>query len=539
MKRRLIRLLSAVITILLLFDSVKAEDLTVEEKIGQILIPYIDCETADFATYTFLRSYRPGGIILFNWANGLHSQEQVKSLCLGLQDQAEKLKLPPLFIAVDQEGGLIARLHNGFTEFPGNGALGRTDSKELAFTSAKEMGHEMLQVGVNFVCAPVVDINSNANNPVIGIRSYGDHSELVTRLGLAASLGFSDAGVISCLKHFPGHGDVDVDSHTSLPILNKSKEDLDKLELVPFRSILNISPAIMTAHLRIPNLDSHCCVTLSKKILTNLLRNEWGYQGLIITDSLTMGGVLAECQNIGEAAVRAFEAGADLLLIGEPSDKSKSSSCYDDLMCVQQSLLKAVHEGRITPQRIEESLHRILDAKKNFHVGERIVMKGNRRLAEECSCKIAKRAIRLEKGVCVPQLWNKKRVAIVAPRLLEEAIIASELVQVGFSSQVFYFEDLEPKSEEIRNLEGQMEQVDAIIFLSYNAWRFAKQESLLRNLSQKHPLILIATRDSQDAKLENLAQTIISTVSPTAIALRAVVDCLLGKVGFKRESLSN
>ena len=376
--------LTHLFTTALLFFTTTGSALTVEEQIGQLLIPYVDGETADDSTYAFLRSYQPGGIILYEFSNGLHSYKQTKDLAIGLQKQAAELNLLPLFIAADQEGGRVARLRHGFTEFPGNAVLGKANSEELAFLSAREMGCQMLEAGVNFTFAPVVDINSNPNNPVIGTRSYGDTSELVTRLGKAASLGFSSAGVMSCLKHFPGHGDVTIDTHDALATVDKSREELEALELIPFREIGNRSPAIMTAHLRIPLLDPNRCATLSKPILTDLLRNEMGYNGLIITDSLTMGAVIEDCGNIGEAAVRAVEAGSDLLIIGGRKLNDPNEPIHhEELLQVKQALLKAVHDGRITTERLQESVDRILKAKEEWHIGKAATTKSDRRFAEQ------------------------------------------------------------------------------------------------------------------------------------------------------------
>jgi beta-N-acetylhexosaminidase len=362
------KLLLLIAAILTPFTTLYGES-SVGDQIGQLLIPYVDGRDANEETFEFLRTYRPGGIILYNWSNGLTSPEQVKALTTGLQKQASELALPPLFIATDQEGGPVTRLRNGFTEFPENAALGRANSTKLVYDNAKQMGREMLEVGVNFTFAPVVDVNSNPNNPVIGIRSYGDSPELVSRLGLAATRGFSDAGLFCCLKHFPGHGDTAIDSHDSLPVLDKTRDALDQVELVPFRTILNNAPAIMTAHIRLPKLDRACCATLSKPILTGLLRDELGYKGLIITDSLTMGAILEECGDLGEAAVRAFEAGCDLLLIGGRTLNNSSESVHEkDLVSVRSALLTAIQEGRISEERLRASLDRIRSFKEKLQI---------------------------------------------------------------------------------------------------------------------------------------------------------------------------
>ncbi|MCH9608580.1 MAG: Beta-hexosaminidase [Chlamydiales bacterium] len=519
----LLRKITFIVTALFTLFSTLQASLTIEEQIGQILIPYIDGEKADETTYKFLATHRPGGVIFYNWSNKLESPQQTEALAFGLQMQAADLEIPSLFISTDQEGGLVTRLYNGFTEFPGNAALGRADSVELAFLSAKEMGLEMKEVGINFTFAPVVDVHSNRNNPVIGIRSYGDNPALVTRLGLAASYGFSAAGIVSCLKHFPGHGDVEMDSHESLPTLKKCRDDLDALEFVSFRTILNESPAIMTAHLRVPELDHDCCTSLSKAIVTHLLRNEWGYQGLIVTDSLTMGAIVEECGDIAEAAVQAFEAGSDLLVIGDQRLNSTEKPLLSrDLSCIRNALLKALYEGRITIQRLEESVDRILRVKKQFHIGEKTAVKGDKQLACECSYEIAKRAVRLEKGSYFLQRRDQN-VGIIAPRILQRAIETSGFAKLG-GENIFYFNGLNPTYEEIKELEEKLIDIDSIIFTSYNAWRFKGQKTLLSELSKKFRLTLLATRDARDGELGLNAETIITTVSPTAVAFQVVYE---------------
>ena len=336
-------------------------------KIGQLLIPYVDATCIDESTYDFLSTYKPGGIILFKFSNSLHSQDQVKELTSGLQHQAEELNLPPLFICADQEGGRVTTLPDGFTHFMDNGKLGHIDSETLTYQSAKKVGVKMLEMGVNFNLAPVVDIHSHHANPIIGCRAYGSSPEIVAKHGLMATCGFAESGILSCLKHFPGHGGVDVDSHKALPILFKSRAEIEAFELIPFKAILNASPAIMTAHLRVPALDPHHCATLSKKIVTGLLRNDMGYRGLIVTDSLTMGAILEECSDIGEAALLAFEAGADLIIIGGRETELRYDPQHEkDLNAIQSSFIKAIKSGRITLKRLEESLSRIEAAKSNL-----------------------------------------------------------------------------------------------------------------------------------------------------------------------------
>ncbi len=178
------------------------------------------------------------------------------------------------------------------------------------------MGQELKTVGVNLNLAPVVDVNNNPANPIIGIRSFGDDKEIVASFGKASIQGFKDAGVIPCLKHFPGHGDVTVDSHKGLPIVDKSYCEITDLELFPFKRLVEEAPTIMTAHILFTQIDPKNCATLSPYILKGILREKINFQGVLITDSLTMQGVLEGYDSLDEVVLKAFEAGNDILLIG-------------------------------------------------------------------------------------------------------------------------------------------------------------------------------------------------------------------------------
>lgn len=292
--------------------------MTLEEKVGQVLMVNFRGEVANEDAQTLIQETHVGGIIYYNWANGLTSPQQVLNLSASLQ----QLAAIPLLIAADQEGGKVARLKTGFTIFPGNKALGDTNDPSIAEQAAFAMGQEMRAVGVNMNLAPVVDVNVNPKNPIIGKRAFSDSPEIVTAFGKAAVNGYHKAGMITTLKHFPGHGDVEVDSHTDLPIVNKTMEQLSQVELLPFSKILD-TDAIMTAHILVPALDEENCSTLSKKTLS-YLKDSLGFKGLIIADSLVMEGVLKQCKTVDEAAIRALNAGCDMLILGRKETQQRT-----------------------------------------------------------------------------------------------------------------------------------------------------------------------------------------------------------------------
>jgi beta-N-acetylhexosaminidase len=345
------------------------QEMTIGEKVGQLLMVHFQGEKANEDAKILIQKLHVGGIIYYNWANGLHSPEQVLGLSVGLQKLSATNHHPiPLFIAVDQEGGRVARLTQGFTIFPGNQALGMTGRPEWAEESAFATGEELHAVGVNFNLAPVVDIHSNPKNPVIGSRSFGNSADIVILFGKNALLGYHRAGIITSLKHFPGHGDVEIDSHQNLPIINKSKQQLQKVELFPFSELASQADTVMTAHILVPSIDSVNCVTLSKEAL-DILRKEIGFQGVIISDSLVMEGLLKNCSSVEDAAIRALNAGCDIILLGGKQlvgAHAHLELTVEDVERIHQALVHAVKNGIISEQRLDEAVQRILNLKNKY-----------------------------------------------------------------------------------------------------------------------------------------------------------------------------
>jgi beta-N-acetylhexosaminidase len=341
-------------------------ELTLEEKVGQLLMVHVQGEAVNNDAKTLIQKTKVGGIIYYNWANGLHSPEEVRSLSASLQKLTEENRIHiPLLIATDQEGGVVTRLKNGFTQFPGNKALGETGDPHQAYVASEVMGREMRAVGVTMNLAPVVDINSNPRNPVIGARSFGDNPATVIAFGEQALIGYRKAGVITTLKHFPGHGDTEVDSHVDLPVVNKSLEELKQVELAPFAKLASSADAIMTAHILVPALDPDAPATLSEKTVS-YLRNRIGFQGVIITDSLVMQGLLKRCSSVDEAAILALQAGHDILLLGGKQLKEGQTHfelTVSDVERIHSKIVEAVKSGRISEARLNQAVEKILRLK--------------------------------------------------------------------------------------------------------------------------------------------------------------------------------
>ncbi|MDI5965661.1 glycoside hydrolase family 3 protein [Streptomyces sp. SL13] len=286
-------------------------------------------------------------VVLF--ARNIVSAEQVARLT----DQL-RAENPALIIAIDEEAGDVTRLESstGSTR-PGNFALGAVDDVELTESVARDLGRQLHAAGVSLNYAPSVDVNSNPDNPIIGVRSFGIDSGVVSRHATAWIRGLQSAGVAACAKHFPGHGDVAIDSHHGLPTYDADLEEVTTQALAPFRAALAAGVrAVMSAHLLVPAYDPDLPATLSRRILNGLLREELGFDGLIVTDAIEMGGV-AQRYGIDGATVKAVAAGADAICVG---GESAEESTVGQL---SGALVRAVTSGELTQERLAEAADRV------------------------------------------------------------------------------------------------------------------------------------------------------------------------------------
>jgi beta-N-acetylhexosaminidase len=339
--------------------------MSLEEKVGQLFWTRVHGAHANDTTFTtqnqadfgvdtaaqVVEKFKLGGVLYFAWAGNTDHPKQTAALSDSLQDVALHDTGVPLSLAIDQEGGVVQRLLAPATVFPGNMALGATRDHDLAVAQWEALGEEMRAVGVNIDFAPVIDVNTNPQNPVIGVRSFGEAPELVGGLATIATHGLQSQDVSATLKHFPGHGDTAYDSHFDLPIVTYDRETLETVHLPPFaQGIASGADAVMTAHIIVEAIDPELPATLSHDVLTGLLRRQMGYDGLIVTDSLDMGAA-RERWSDAEVPVLAFKAGADVLL--NPPDMDVA---YD-------AVLDAVRSGQIPRRRLDASVLRILETK--------------------------------------------------------------------------------------------------------------------------------------------------------------------------------
>lgn len=340
-------------------------EMTLADKVGQLFVPYVNGATADAddprntelygvgSIAEIIERYRVGGVIYFGWSDNLEDPQQVARLSNGIQAAARALPTGiPALVSIDQEEGVVVRLPQPSTQLPGTMALGATRDPRLAELAARITGKELRACGVNQNYAPLADVNVNALNPVIGVRSFGADPTAVAALVEGQVDGFHHAGIASTVKHFPGHGDTEVDSHIGLPVIDHTREELDEIDLPPFRTAIAAgADAVMTAHIVVPALDpDEMPATLSKPILTDLLRTELGFEGVIVTDSLLMEGVRTIFDD-DRVPIEAIKAGADQMLMPP------------DLALAIDAVTAAVEDGEISTERLDASVERILRMK--------------------------------------------------------------------------------------------------------------------------------------------------------------------------------
>jgi len=283
--------------------------------IGRLLFVGVPGPTLDDATRRILEGLHVGGVILFRRNVGTPAE------IVSLTAELHALPSQPL-VAIDHEGGRVLRLGEPFTAFPPAAAVGRTRNPDLAYRVGLAMGEELASVGIDLNFAPVLDVNSNPANPVIGDRAFDGDPKRVSEMGIALMHGLHDGGVLSCGKHFPGHGDTEKDSHLELPVVHRSRAELEHTELVPFRAAIAAGvPMLMSAHVLYPALDPDHPATLSRKILTDLLRGELRFAGVVASDDLAMRAITGD-QSIADAAVSTLRAGADALLVCQELERA-------------------------------------------------------------------------------------------------------------------------------------------------------------------------------------------------------------------------
>ncbi|ASK62321.1 beta-N-acetylhexosaminidase [Virgibacillus phasianinus] len=523
----------------------KMQDMTVEEKVGQLFIVHVYGKAPTDPNYEeinleqnrggknfaeVIKKYNVGGVIYYNWNDNVDlpvDPEQVNALSNGLQEIVMDQEMQiPLFISTDQEGGIVQRVTSPATVFPGNMALGATRSTLYAKKSAAVMGTELQSLGINMNFAPVADVNVNPANPVIGVRSFGEDPKLVSDMTVAQVEGYQEKDVIATAKHFPGHGDTAVDSHYGLPIINHDLETLHEVDLKPFKAAIDAGiDAIMTAHIVVPALDdSGLPATLSKPILTGLLREEMNFEGVIITDSLGMAGanILPPGQS---ASVTAFKAGADILL--NPPNVPKA---YNEV-------LDAVKNGEISKERLNQSVYRILELKmkrglfQNPYTDpgaiEKLGTEEHLALADE----IANKSITLVKNEDnVLPLNEEQDVQIVGPSSAKPDLLSNFLNEKGFETDA-YQTSTSPTDAQIDTAVEKAQNADKVIVTTYTANTNSAQQKLVDRLIETgKPVIATAIRNPYDLMVFPEVVGYLATYGYQDVSIKALGRVIAGDI---------
>lgn len=487
-----------------------------------------------------LRTYRPAGITLFRSFN-VDTPAQVRQLVDRLQAAVREIGIPPLLIAADQEGGQLMTIGSGSTPLPGNMALGAAGDTSLARRAGEVLGSELRAMGINVNYAPCCDVNINPQNPVIGIRSFGEDPAQVAELAAALIEGMQSRGVAATAKHFPGHGDAASDSHHGLPSLPHDLPRLEKVEFPPFEAAIRAGvELVMTGHLAMPAIDGADAppATLSRNVLNGLLREQLGFDGVIITDAMDMKAI-GQGEELGENAVRAVQAGADLLLI---------TSDPDDQECVHRHLSRALEEGQVNLHEFDASLERIgflkgwLERQDEAPGLEVVGCREHQEIADEIARKSVT-LVRNEAGTLPLRLPPEARVAAVVPAPLDltpadtSSHVAPTLAAAlrAYHRQVDqYIFPYSPTGHQITALLELLKTYDLVVLGTLNAFRQKGQQKLVSEvLASGIPTVLVAMRLPYDLMAYPQAPTHVCTYSLLEPSMRALAAAMFGKVPFE------
>jgi beta-N-acetylhexosaminidase len=487
--------------------------MTARDAAGQhVLVDFASPEVTP-AIERLVREGRIGGVILF--AKNIRSSEQVRALASDLQALADAAGLPPLFISVDQEGGMVNRLTEGVTVFPGAMALGATGSPQDAAAAARMTSRELRALGINVNHAPVLDVNSDAANPIIGVRAFGDEPGAVGRFGAACVAAAKSAGVLATPKHFPGHGATTVDSHLDLPAVDKDRQRLWHDDLAPYAAALAAgADGVLTAHVVYPALDPDLPATLSRPVLTTLLREELGFAGVVFTDSMEMKAITARWGR-GPAAVRALGAGADVIMACGPT-----AAQWQTLEAVRA----AAEDGTLEAGVLRRSAARIAEAKSRYcAAGPAPAF--DKTVHEAAAEAIADRAVTLVRDDARVLPLRAERIAVLHvgsdawvtanPRLGEELAALMPGVTVAGS---------------VGDVSGRNWDVVVVVSLS---WRSYEGVPTIGRLHEEFGNSLVVVGAGNPYELARFPQVpaYLAAYGPDPASMRAAAKVLAGRIG--------
>jgi beta-N-acetylhexosaminidase len=503
--------------------------LTPKERIAQLFLVrahtnlgprYID------SVAQVIKNEQLGGLVVFQGGPVRH---------VDMFNKYQQLSKVPLLITFDGEWGLGMRLPDSTLSYPYQMTLGAVQNDQLIYQMGQEVAKDFHRIGMHFNFAPVVDINNNPKNPVIGFRSFGDNKENVTRKAKAYMDGMMNGGIISSLKHFPGHGDTDVDSHHDLPQLTFSKDRLEALEMFPFKELIKAgAPAIMVAHMNIPSLDPTPNIpsSISRPIVTGILREELGFRGLTVTDAMDMNGVKKFFPN-GEADVMAIIAGHDLLEISENSNRAI------DLV------LQAIQEGRINQADVDARVKKVLASKLWLGLDQykdvnttNLYGELNRTSAKQLIDQLAEASVTVLKSTDKIKAFKKSEKTAIVNIGLKSPAAFQQIMADALSDETQYYISDETSKDELKKIIKEVKRNKQIILAIHDTRsrprpQFPVNEevqNLVKKLAKKSIVTFFTNPYAMDGfKGVQKSKTIIVAYQNDEFMQRAAAKAILGQ----------
>ena len=505
-------------------------DQTLKHKIGQMIIAGFPSPYVDDQARRLVEDFEVGNFALFG--RNYVTAQQVTQMCTDLHELVYKKTGYSAYLASDQEGGVVSRVCIGSALFPGTMAMAASASAD-PYRVGKNCGNILGSMGILGNFGPVLDVNLDPMNPIIGSRSYSDDPETVARMGVEMIRGMHDGGMLATLKHYPGHGNVSTDSHLGLPRNSTPAEELMRTEFMPFQRAIDAgADAIMTAHVVFEDVDPEYPATVSKKIMTGLLRDTMHFDGIAVTDCMEMDAIKVT-YGIGPGAVMAVQAGCDVLCF---------SHTYEAVAEAVNALYRAVDEGIITPERIDQSYRRIIRLKQQYNLvtpppidtdnamqwlGDRQIMDFHAKISRDSITLLYDNGgYRLFKNAKHPRFFAPASIAVTGAEDKERAPTRfSDLARQRFGgdSIVYPMNDVEDATlEAIR-----AEDYDVAVLALYNARFRESQQAILRELeAQDRPLVVLLLGAPYDAALIRDAKCVICAYEYTYLAAQELLNAL-------------
>ncbi|WP_232697268.1 glycoside hydrolase family 3 protein [Brevibacillus daliensis] len=520
-------------------------EMSVEEKVGQTLMPSF----AGFREGEYFQKLTPqikeqlqknhiGGVILFR--DSMHDVSDIVTLTSDIQQASTTYGM---LIGIDQEGGTVSRMEMG-TQMPGNMALGAANDLVLTKEVAGVIAEELKSLGIQINFAPAIDVNNNHDNPVIGVRSFGEDPQVVSKQGVSYLKGIQENGVAVSAKHFPGHGDTSVDSHVGLPVVKHDRKRLERVELAPFQAAVEAGvDSVMVAHISFPAIDDSKVkssksgqsvllpATLSPKIMQGILREEMGFDGVIITDAMNMAAVTKHFDS-ADASIQAFNAGADIILMPPDLDR------------VHQKMVEAVQSGKISTQKLDESVTRILTLKQKRGVLMKLkqedvqgkIQHAKATVGSEPHLKIEQRAaeasitlITNKNNVLPLQIENKQSIAVIGPSYTSE--LANELGKYGLPVKEIPLSLVVPPTQQ-----KDIQKADVLVFITQSWSNEPKKLAQLKSLMNpalangKQKVIVVSVQNPYDLGNFPNATALIAQYGYTPASFKATATMIMGKI---------